>query len=320
MSLQARWGESAEAFMTDTLFLSNLVPEVSEEEIRALCADFGALEEVLLFSPDAGSRIPHGAYITFSEDEAAEKALEQLNGYVFYDQRLSISWAAPERLLTLDRNLEKAVRAIGARLKERELFQLRKMVEIGGLPFVNAIVEEALELDKSGGLYVLDGTRRRTPGGIFFFLARGRISPAMRTEFYRLRRTQRKKRTPLKAAEGEPTAEPKPKKDGAKAGDKGKRKGGERSKQKEKRLTAAVAERRPAAPPTPPPNSVPSLSADEVKHRLGALQRELSEAQQNLKTLRDQPATKQSGLFSAIKAVTDLQKEIEALRRQYPGV
>lgn len=306
--------------MTDAVFLSNLVPEVSEEEIRALCVDFGAIEEVILFSPDADSRIPHGAYITFSEDEAAQKALEQLNGYVFYDQRLSVSWASPERLLTLDRKLEKAVRAIAARLNERELFQLRKMVEIGGLPFVNAIVEEALELNKGGGLYVLDGTRRRTLGGIFFFLARGRISPAMRTEFYRLRRTQKKKRNPPKATEGQPTSEPKPKKDNAKPEDKGKGKGGERSKQKEKRSAVVAAERQPAAPPTPQPNSVPSLSSDEVKRRLGTLQRDLSEAQQNLKTLRDQPATKQSGLFSAIKAVTDLQKEIEALRRQYPGV
>ena len=50
--------------------------------------------------------------------------------------------------------------------------QLRRVVQTLGAERARAILAEALAVEARGGLLVPDGSRRRTPGGIFFHLVR----------------------------------------------------------------------------------------------------------------------------------------------------
>src|SRR5437660_3843578 len=42
-----------------------------------------------------------------------------------------------------------------------------------------AFLQEALEIEAQGGLMLPDGSRRRTPGGVFFYLVRTKGPPAV---------------------------------------------------------------------------------------------------------------------------------------------
>lgn len=54
--------------------------------------------------------------------------------------------------------------------------QIERTVEIYGAELAQAVLQETLEIEAKGGMLVPDGSRRRTPGGVFFSLLRQRIS------------------------------------------------------------------------------------------------------------------------------------------------
>ena len=54
---------------------------------------------------------------------------------------------------------------IGARV------QIKRIVQVLGRSQARALLEETLRVEENGGIMVPDGSRRRTPGGVFFYLA-----------------------------------------------------------------------------------------------------------------------------------------------------
>lgn len=54
--------------------------------------------------------------------------------------------------------------------------QIAAIVEHCGAEFAIGVVNEALDIESKGGMMLADQSRRRTIGGIFFFLVRGRIT------------------------------------------------------------------------------------------------------------------------------------------------
>jgi hypothetical protein len=54
--------------------------------------------------------------------------------------------------------------------------QIVRVVECLGAEAVLAFLRETLEAEAEGGMMLRDGSRRRTPGGTFFYLVKGRIS------------------------------------------------------------------------------------------------------------------------------------------------
>ena len=69
-----------------------------------------------------------------------------------------------------------AVTTIAQKLGEVErepLKRLKAVVKILGPDQALALCEKALEVEQQGGMLTRDGTRRRTPGGVFFYLVRG---------------------------------------------------------------------------------------------------------------------------------------------------
>ncbi len=63
-------------------------------------------------------------------------------------------------------------------------FQIVKIVRECGIELTATAFKDALEIESQGGLMLPDNSRRRTPGGVFFFLVRSRISEQLRKKIF----------------------------------------------------------------------------------------------------------------------------------------
>ncbi len=54
--------------------------------------------------------------------------------------------------------------------------QVGRVVQVLGIERAEALYEQALEVEAAGGMMLPDGSRRRTPGGVFFKLVRDSVS------------------------------------------------------------------------------------------------------------------------------------------------
>jgi hypothetical protein len=68
-----------------------------------------------------------------------------------------------------------------ARKPKRQIFLIVKRC---GVEFAQKLLEDTKEIESNGGMMTQDGKRRRTPGGVFFHLARQRIPPEIRQEIF----------------------------------------------------------------------------------------------------------------------------------------
>jgi hypothetical protein len=59
--------------------------------------------------------------------------------------------------------------------EEQPRRQINDIVELCGIEFAQSMLQATLEAEASGGLMLADNSRRRTPGGVFFYLARGKM-------------------------------------------------------------------------------------------------------------------------------------------------
>ena len=93
----------------------------------------------------------------------ADVALTKLHAPV------ALTTATPERRLTA---VQAFVWRAAAALGERELNRLRRTTLALGLVRANELLAATLDLETDGGLLTADGSRRRTPGGVFFTLVK----------------------------------------------------------------------------------------------------------------------------------------------------
>lgn len=68
--------------------------------------------------------------------------------------------------------------------KKPALAQIRRLIELCGLEFVEDILKQTLEIEANGGMLTLNQSRRRTPGGVFLYLARQQVSPVIREAIF----------------------------------------------------------------------------------------------------------------------------------------
>lgn len=72
------------------------------------------------------------------------------------------------------------IRWLAKRLKEQAkepIRQIHLIVETCGVDFAQRYYEQTLAVEANGGLLIPDGSRRRTIGGVFFYLVREALSP-----------------------------------------------------------------------------------------------------------------------------------------------
>lgn len=167
--------------MGNILYVTNFPPETTADDLFDLFDEYGAVETVEI---DVEERIdtPY-AIVEMNSEKHATKAHRSLNGYALDEaHRLAVSYPDLE-LRDLTSKQRKALDQIAEELGETDevpLRQIETMARLCGLPFVEALVDEALIIDEGDGLMTSDGERRRTTGGVFFYLARYRMSPTVR--------------------------------------------------------------------------------------------------------------------------------------------
>lgn len=77
-------------------------------------------------------------------------------------------------------NFDSLVHLIATELKEnnpKAREQIRKIIEVAGIDFAQSLLRETVEIESSDGILLPDGTRRRTMGGVFLFLAKQKLTP-----------------------------------------------------------------------------------------------------------------------------------------------
>ncbi len=166
--------------MSNVLYVTNFPPEITDEELSGLFAQHGEIVSMAVSVEEKTGMV--FAIIEMAAEKHATKANRELNGYAIGDYRLAVSYPEvdPRELTAKQR---KAIDTVLETLGETDTVPLRQieaMARLCGTFFVEALVQEALEIEASEGLMTSDGERRRTKGGIFFYLARYRMSPDVR--------------------------------------------------------------------------------------------------------------------------------------------
>src|SRR3954465_412363 len=72
--------------------------------------------------------------------------------------------------------LRPLVQEITSQLNEPNHILIRKIVIVVGVERARALLQEVLAIEAAGGRMTLDGTRRKTPGGLFISLARAQAT------------------------------------------------------------------------------------------------------------------------------------------------
>jgi hypothetical protein len=86
--------------------------------------------------------------------------------------------------------------------------QVARVVRVLGIERAQALYEQTLEVEAAGGMMLPDGSRRRTPGGVFFKLVRDHASKEERWKIFPTRTQQDKPEQPTDAAQPAPIPAP----------------------------------------------------------------------------------------------------------------
>ncbi len=167
--------------MGKVLYVANFPSEADEETLRALFAEHGEVVSFALEHDERAQR-PY-ALVEMKSEKQTTRAMNKLNGYELNGHRLAVSPAYPELSKDITARQRKIAAQIIDTLEEEDKIPVRQIeaiVRFCGGQFAQAILEEALAIDAGERLPTSDGSRRRTKGGVFFYLARYRMSPAVR--------------------------------------------------------------------------------------------------------------------------------------------
>jgi len=68
--------------------------------------------------------------------------------------------------------------------------QILNIIELCGPEFARTMVDETIQIEGDGGLMLPDESRRRTRGGVFFYLVRQRIDRELKSRIYAMAKSQ----------------------------------------------------------------------------------------------------------------------------------
>jgi RNA recognition motif-containing protein len=82
--------------MAKKLFVGNIEWGVTDEDLQKLFADHGEVEEAVIIKDKFSGRPKGFGFVTFVNDEDADKAIEALNDYELNGRKLAVNEAKPK--------------------------------------------------------------------------------------------------------------------------------------------------------------------------------------------------------------------------------
>ncbi|MCD4685139.1 MAG: hypothetical protein K8S97_04295 [Anaerolineae bacterium] len=171
--------------MAKQLFVANIPPDFIADDVAHLFAEHGEVVSVDV-EQDEKSEQPV-AMVEMGSEKHATRAMNNLNGFDLEGYRVAVSPLEVDFTKDLTARSRRTVEDIIATLEEEEkvpLRQIEAIVRFCGGQFAQALLDETLMIEEGDGLMTADGTRRRSTGGVFFYLARYRMSPDLRKLVY----------------------------------------------------------------------------------------------------------------------------------------
>ena len=83
--------------MSKKLFIGNIDWNAIEDELSKLFAQFGTVEEVAIVKDKFSGRSKGFGFVTFAEDDAATKAIAELDGQDFNGRPIAVKEALPPK-------------------------------------------------------------------------------------------------------------------------------------------------------------------------------------------------------------------------------
>lgn len=99
------------------------------------------------------------------------------------NQSIKVTWGLGYLMKMQPDEIEVYTKEVAAQLgesAETPVQQIARMLEQVGRDFVAELLAEVEKIEADGGLMTDDGSRRRTKGGVFFYLAKGKLPPDAR--------------------------------------------------------------------------------------------------------------------------------------------
>lgn len=88
----SRFGRREEA---DTVRITNLSEEATENDVQELCRNFGAISRIYVAKDKHTGQSKGFAFVNFHRSDDAKRAIEKLNGYGYDNLILHVEWAKP---------------------------------------------------------------------------------------------------------------------------------------------------------------------------------------------------------------------------------
>ncbi len=83
--------------MSKKLFVGNIDWNSSEDDLQSMFSPYGEIEEVVIIKDKYTNRSKGFGFITFSDDEDADKAVAELNGYKLNNREIVVNEARPPK-------------------------------------------------------------------------------------------------------------------------------------------------------------------------------------------------------------------------------
>lgn len=95
--------------------------------------------------------------------------------------------------------IQRIIKALGE-TDRKPIRQIINIVKLGGPELAEQMLQDTLEIEAQGGMLVQSGNRRRTPGGVFFQLARERLPNEARQQIFYTWRVEAQRRAEREAS------------------------------------------------------------------------------------------------------------------------
>jgi hypothetical protein len=288
--------------MPAKIYLGNVNPSLGKEEVMNFLAplrEWGEVHSLEVVWNHKTGKAREAYHFMLEADNVTVERLDsynvnqQLGGRYVYFTLVAKNPSSP-----LNHEEKAFIRSLCESLGETEkqpYTHLVRLLRTCGPNFMRGVLSEAEAVHAAGGMLTADNSRPRTKGGIFFHLARQRMSPYLIRAVFSPQDAPGSNNSnalsPHKV-QARPIASAKP--------------------TQEKAHTQAIKteQRLP---------DVEELRQAEAQ--LHQLQRAYEQAQAQLEALKHMPPqARQAGLFSATREVANLQKKIAMLLKTYPSL